>query len=42
MDKEAPQGFEEALQSFQAVDNELDTILSEIAKAQFDLSQQLG
>ena len=38
MDKERPQGFEEALQSFRAVDDELDAILSGSAKAQFDLS----
>ena len=42
MDEEGSQGFEEALQSFQAVDEELDAVLSRITKAQFDLSQQLG
>ena len=42
MDEEGPQGFEEALQSFQAMDNKLDAILSGTAEAQFDLSQQLG
>ena len=42
MDEEGPQGFEEALQSFRAVDDELDAVLSGIAEAQFDLSRQLG
>ena len=42
MDEEGPQGFEEVLQSFQAVDDKLDAVLSGTAKAQFDLSQQLG
>ena len=42
MDKEGPQGFKEALQSFRAVDNELEAILLGNAEAQFDLSRQLG
>ena len=42
MDEEEPQGFEEVLQSFQAVNEKLNAVLSRIAKAQFDLSQQLG
>ena len=42
MDEEGPQGFEEALQSFRAVDDKLDAVLSGIAEAQFDLSRQLG
>ena len=42
MYEEGPQGFEEALQSFRAVDDELDAVLSGIAEAQFDLSRQLG
>ena len=42
MGEEIPQGFEEALQSFQAVDDELEAILSGDPEAQFDLSQQVG
>ena len=42
MGEEVPQGFEEALQSFQAVDDELEAILSGDPEAQFDLSWQLG
>ena len=42
MDEEGPQGFKEALQSFQAMDDKLDAVLSGITEAQFDLSQQLG
>ena len=42
MGEEVPQGFEEALQSFRAVDDKLEAILSGDPKAQFDLSQQLG
>ena len=42
MGKEVPQGFEEALQSFRAVDDELEAILSGDPEAQFDLSRQLG
>ena len=42
MDEEGPQGFKEALQSFQAVDDELDVVLLGSTEAQFDLSQQLG
>ena len=42
MGKEIPQGFEEALQSFQAMDDELEAILSGDPKAQFDLSRQVG
>ena len=41
MGDEVPQGFEEALQSFQAVDDELKAVLSEDPEAQFDLSWQL-
>ena len=39
MGEEIPQGFEEALQSFRAVDDELEAILSGDPKAQFDLSR---
>ena len=42
MGEEVPQGFEEALQSFQAMDDELEAVLSGDPEAQFDLSQQLG
>ena len=42
MGEEAPQGFEEALQSFRAMDDKLEAILSGDPKAQFDLSRQLG
>ena len=42
MGKEVPQGFEEALQSFRAMDDELEAILSGDPEAQFNLSQQLG
>ena len=42
MGEEVPQGFEEALQSFRAVDDELEAILSGDPEAQFDLSRQLG
>ena len=42
MDEEGPQGFKEALQSFQAMDDELEAILSGDTKTQFNLSQQLG
>ena len=42
MGEEVPQGFEEALQSFQAMDNKLEAVLSGDPEAQFDLSQQLG
>ena len=42
MGEEVPQGFEEALQSFRAVDDELEAILSGDPKTQFDLSWQLG
>ena len=42
MGKEIPQGFEEALQSFRAVDDELEAVLSGDPEAQFDLSRQLG
>ena len=42
MSEEVPQGFEEALQSFWAVDDELEAVLSGDPEAQFDLSQQLG
>ena len=42
MEEEVPQGFEEALQSFRAVDDELEAILSGDAKAQSNLSRQLG
>ena len=42
MDEEGPQGFEEALQSFRAVDDKLEAILSGDAEAQFNLSWQLG
>ena len=40
--EEVPQGFKEALQSFRAMDDELEAILSGDPEAQFDLSQQLG
>ena len=42
MGEEIPQGFEEALQSFRAVDDELEAILSGDPEAQFDLSWQVG
>ena len=42
MREEVPQGFEEALQFFRAVDDELEVILSEDLEAQFDLSWQVG
>ena len=42
MDEGGPQGFEEVLQSFQAVDDKLEAILSGDAEAQFNLSWQLG
>ena len=42
MGEEVPQGFEEALQSFQAVDDKLEAILSGDPEAQFHLSRQLG
>ena len=42
MGEEVSQGFEEALQSFQAVDDELEAILSGDPEAQFDLSRQVG
>ena len=42
MGEEIPQGFEEALQSFRAMDNELEAILSGDPEAQFNLSRQLG
>ena len=42
MGEEVPQGFEEALQSFHAMDDELEAILSGDPEAQFDLSRQLG
>ena len=42
MGEEVPQGFEEALQSFRAVDDELEAVLSGDPEAQFDLSRQLG
>ena len=42
MGEEVPQGFEEALQSFRAVDDELKAVLSGDPKAQFNLSRQLG
>ena len=41
MGEEVPQGFEEALQSFRAVDNELEAVLSGDPEAQFNLSWQL-
>ena len=41
MGEEVPQGFKEALQSFRAVDDELEAILSGDPEAQFDLSRQL-
>ena len=42
MGEEIPQGFEEALQSFRAMDDELEAVLSGDPEAEFDLSQQLG
>ena len=42
MGEEIPQGFEEALQSFRAVDDELEAVLSGDPEAEFDLSRQLG
>ena len=42
MGEEVPQGFEEALQSFRAVDDELEAILSGDPETEFDLSRQLG
>ena len=42
MGEDIPQGFEEALQSFRAVDDELEAVLSGDPEAQFDLSRQLG
>ena len=42
MGEEVPQGFEEALQSFRAVDDELEAVLHGDPEAQFDLSRQLG
>ena len=42
MGEEIPQGFEEALQSFRAVDDELEAVLSGDPKTEFDLSRQLG
>ena len=42
MGEEIPQGFEEALQSFRAVDDELEAVLSGDPEAQFNLSRQLG
>ena len=42
MGEDIPQGFEEALQSFRAVDDELKAVLSGDPGAQFDLSRQLG
>ena len=42
MGEEVPQGFEEALQSFRAVDDELEAVLSGDPKAEFDLSWQVG
>ena len=42
MGEEVPQGFEEALQSFRAMDDELEAILSGDPEAQFDLSWQVG
>ena len=42
MGDEIPQGFEEALQSFRAVDDELGAVLSGDPEAEFDLSWQLG
>ena len=42
MGEEVPQGFEEALQSFRAVDDELEAVLSGDPETEFDLSRQLG
>ena len=42
MGEEIPQGFEEDLQSFRAMDDELEARLSGNPEAEFDLSQQLG
>ena len=42
MGEEILQGFEEALQSFRAMDDELEAILSGDPEAQFNLSRQLG
>ena len=42
MGEEVPQGFEEALQSFRTVDDELEAVLSGDPEAEFDLSRQLG
>ena len=42
MGEEIPQGFEEALQSFRAVDDELEAVLSGDPETQFNLSRQLG
>ena len=42
MGEEVLQGFEEAFQSFRAMDDELEAVLSGDPEAQFDLSRQLG
>ena len=42
MGEEIPQGFKEALQSFRAVDDKLEAVLSRDPEAEFDLSRQLG
>ena len=42
MGEEVSQGFEEALQSFRAVDDELEAVLSGDPETEFDLSRQLG
>ena len=42
MGEEIPQGFEEALQSFRAVDDKLEAVLSGDPETEFDFSRQLG
>ena len=42
MGEDIPQVFEEALQSFRAVDDELEAVLSGDPETQFDLSRQMG
>ena len=41
MDHNEPQGFEEALQSFQAVQAELDNVLADESDGELDMSRQL-
>ena len=42
MDHAQPDGFEEALQSFRAVQAELDDVLADDSNSELDMSRQLG